>query len=518
MTKRIIALTMLLVVVVAGLVFAEPNNGGTLVYGRGGDSVGFDPILVTDGYSYKVTQQVFDTLVEYKPGTTAVVPSLASSWSVSDDGLIWTFRLRKGVKFHDGTAFNAAAVKFNFDRWRLVDHPYHQANKFIYYGYMFNGTPGVIKDVVAIDDYTVQFVLTQKFATFLSNLAMVPFAISSPDAIQKWGDDYFTHPVGTGPFKFVEWVKSDRITLERNDDYWDGKPYLEKIVFRSIPDNGARFMELQAGTVDIIDGISPNDVEILEKTKGLKLSPRPAMNVAYFAMNQRFEPFKDPKVRQAINYAIDKQTIIDAFFAGLAVSAKNPMPPSMWGYNDSIPGYEYDPAKAKKLLAEAGYPEGFKMELWAMPVPRPYMPQPKLIAQAIQQFLAEVGIEAEIVSYDWATYLSKVREGEADSYLLGWQGDNGDPDNFLYTLLDKTNSNGFAYQSEELHEVLIEAQKVFDQDVRTELYQKAQEIIFEDAPWVNLAHYTAPIGLKDKIEGFIPSPTGTEKLNKVWFK
>ncbi len=294
MMKKIAIIMEIMVFALSGVLLAEEAKyGGTLIYGRGSDSVGLDPILETDGESYKVAQQIFDTLVEYIPGTTEVRPALATSWSVNDEGTVWTFKLRKGVKFHDGTEFNSEAVKFNFDRWRLVDHPYHKEGKFLYYGDMFNGTPGVIADVIAIDDYTVQFVLSQKFATFLSNIAMNPFSISSPTAVEKWGDDYFTHPVGTGSFKFVEWVKGDRITVEANENYWGGKPYLDKIVFRSIPDNGARFMELQAGSVHMIDGVNPNDVRILEKTKGLKLVLRPSMNVGYFSMNQRFEPFKN---------------------------------------------------------------------------------------------------------------------------------------------------------------------------------------------------------------------------------
>lgn len=517
MKKISLVSVFLLIVVFSGFVTAA-KYGGTLVFGRGGDSVGLDPIAVTDGESLKVTRQIFNNLVTYKPGTTEVIPELATSWSVGDKGTVWTFRLRKDVKFHDGTDFNAEAVKYNFDRWRLVDHPDHQKNRFIYYEYMFNGFPGVIQDVIAIDDYTIQFVLSQKFATFLANLAMVPFGISSPTAVQKWGEDYFTHPVGTGPFKFVDWVKGDRITVEANEEYWGDKPYLDKVVFRSIPDNGARFMELQSGTVDIIDGVSPNDVQILEKTSGLKMVLRPSMNVGYFAMNQRFEAFKNPLVRKAFNHAIDKQIIIEAFFGGLAEAAKNPMPPSLWGYNDQIIDYDYNPQKARQLLAEAGYPDGFKMKLWTMPVPRPYMPQPKLIAQTLQQFLAEIGVDAEIISYDWGTYLSKVRAGEAEAYLLGWNGDNGDPDNFLYALMDKKNTRGFAYESEELHEVLVTAQKVFDQEERARLYKKAQEIIHQDAPWVPLVHYTAPIGLKANVEGYIPSPVGVDKFQKVWLK
>jgi len=501
----------------------EPKTGGTLVYGRGGDSVKLDPSDVTDGESMKVTKQIFDGLVEYKPGKTGVEPALAKSWKTSDNGLVWTFNLKKGVKFHDGTPFNADAVVFNFKRWMNKDHKYHDG-EFVYWGYMFGGFPGVVKSVKATDEYTVQFTLKEKSAPFLANLAMAPFAISSPTAIKKYGENYFKHPVGTGAFKFVKWVKGDRIVLEANKDYWEGRPYLDKIVFRAIPDNTARFMELQSGSIDIMDGVNPNSVPQLKNSDKLKLSLRPSMNVGYLAMNFMKEPFNNPLVRKAVNHAINKKEIIEGLYAGLAKSAKNPLPPSLWGYNEGIDPYEYNPEKAKKLLAEAGYSDGFKTTLWAMPNPRPYMPQPKLIAQAMQADLKAVGIEAEIRTYDWGTYLQKTENGEHDMALLGWTGDNGDPDNFLYVLLDKDNAvkgsagNIAFYKSDALHEILIKAQKTLDQKKRAKMYKEAQEIIHKDAPWVPVAHSNPPIGLKNKVMDYVPSPVGVEKLNKVWVK
>ncbi len=501
----------------------EDKFGGALVYGRGGDSVKLDPADVSDGESMKVTMQIFDTLVDYKPGSTSVIPSLAKSWETSEDGLVWTFYLEEGVKFHDETDFNAEAVVFNVKRWMNEDHPYHQG-EFVYWGYMFGGYPGIVDKVEAVDDYTVKFTLNTKSAPFLSNLAMAPFAISSPAAIKEYGDDYFKNPVGTGAFKFVEWNRGDRIEVVRNKDYWKGKPYLEKIIFRSIPDNTARFMELQSGTIDMMDGVNPDSVAQVKANDALKFSLRPSMNVGYLAMNFDKEPFDNKLVRKAVNHAINKEEIIEALYAGLAKPAKNPLPPSLWGYNDQVEAYDYNPEKAKKLLAEAGYPNGFKTTLWAMPVPRPYMPQPQLIAQAMQADLEKVGIKADIQSYDWGTYLEKTQNGEHDMALLGWTGDNGDPDNFLYVLLDKDNAvkgsagNISFYKSDKLHDILIKAQKTSDRAERTELYKKAQEITHDDAPWVPMAHSTPPIALKDEVMNYIPSPLGIEHLNEVWKK
>ncbi len=502
----------------------EDKQGGTLVYGRGKDSVKLDPANVTDGESMKVTKQILDTLVTYKKGGTEVVPHLAKSWNVSEDGLVWKFHLREGVKFHDGTKLDAQAVKFNFERWMNKDHPYHQG-EFVYWGYMFGGFPGIIKGVEAVDDYTIKFTLKSKSATFLPNLAMAPFGISSPKAIKEHGEDYFKHPVGTGPFKFQEWEQGDRIVLVKNKNYWkEGKPYLDKIVFRNIPDNNARFMELQSGTIDMMDGVNPNSVPKLKETDKLKLVLRPSMNVGYLAMNFMKEPFDEPLVRKAINHAINKEEIIESLYAGLAKPAKNPLPPSIWGYNEDTDPYEYDLEKAKELLAEAGYEDGFETTLWSMPNPRPYFPQPKLIAQAIQADLKEIGIKAEIKTYDWGTYLNKTENGEHDMALLGWTGDNGDPDNFLYVLLDKDNAvkgsagNIAFYRSDELHDLLIEAQQTLDKDKRTKLYKEAQKVINKDAPWVPMAHSTPPLGLKNEINGYVPSPLGIEKLDGVWIK
>lgn len=499
---------------------AEQGNN-TLVFGRGADSTSLDPSRVTEGESFKVTKNLYETLVEFGESDTTVGPGLATEWEPSEDGLTYTFTLREGVKFHDGTDFNADAVVYNFERWANGD-----AEMFPYYSSMFGGFKDdeerVIDSVTADGDYTVIFKLTRAQAPFLKNLAMNMFAIASPAAIEEFGDKLGSNPVGTGPFKFVDWRQNETITIERFDDYWqEGLPKLAKVIFKSIPENSARLNELIAGDIDLADGIDPSDGAIIEGNPDLQLFVRPSMNVGYLGLTVTRPPFDKKEVRQAMNYAIDKKSIIDAFFEGRAVSAKNPMPPSISGYNDDIEEYPYDPEKAKELLAEAGLADGFDMDLWAMPVPRPYMPDGGKVAEVIQKNLADIGVNAKIVQFEWATYLEKASHGEADAFMLGWTGDNGDADNFIYVLLDKDNigSNNYTYYSnDELHDLLIEAQTEVDEEKRNAIYKQAQEIIHEDAPWVPIAHSTPLLGGAADLTGFVPHPTGSDWLSTVDFK
>ncbi|WP_290590415.1 ABC transporter substrate-binding protein [Alicyclobacillus sp.] len=500
------------------------SGSKTLVFGRGGDSVKLDPADVTDGESFRVTQQIYETLVDYKPGTFDIQPRLATDWSASSDGLKWTFHLRKGVKFQDGTDFNADAVVFNFDRWMDKSNPYHKGD-FEYFASMFGGFKGdpglVLQDVKKVDEYTVEFDLKHPFAPFLADMAMPCFAIASPKDIQDHQGDIARNPVGTGPFEFVSWKQNDKIVLKKNPNYWQsGLPHLDQVVFQVIQDNKSRLNALQSGELDIIDGVNPVDVQTIKSDPNLQLFLRPSNNVGYLAFNTQKKPFNDVRVRQAINMAIDKKAIVDAYFNGLATPAVTPLPPTMWGNDTSIQDYPVDIAKAKQLLAEAGYPNGFQTELWAMPVARPYMPDPQKIAAAIQDDLKKIGIQAKIVTYDWATYLKKTANGEHTMCLLGWSGDNGDPDDFLYVLLDSDNAkppaqNVAFYVNPQVHQLLTQAQKETDQQKRAQLYKQAEQIIFKDAPWVPLDHSTPPLAASKKVTGFVPSATGSDELLNV---
>lgn len=506
---------------------ATKSSQDTLILGRGGDSASLDASIVTDGESLKIAHQVFDSLLEYKEGTTEVQGSLAESWNVSDDGLKYTFKLRQGVKFHDGTEFNADAVVFNFNRWTDPKGPYKfEGDSFDYYDSMF-GPDGkrVIKEVKAIDASTVEFTLNQPQAPFLQNLAMTSFAIASPKAIEDKKENFKNEPVGTGPFVFKEWKRNDSITLEKNPNYWkEGLPKLNKVIVRSIPDNSARFNALQSGEIDLMEDLSPDDLASLKSNADLQLIERPSNNVGYLGFNLKKKPFDDVKVRQALSHAVNKQAIIDAFFAGQAVSAVNPLPPSLWGYNDSIKDYDYDLDKAKQLLADAGYPNGLPGEItfYAMPVSRPYMPDGKKVAEVIQADFEKIGVKTKIESPEWATYLDDAQAGEKDDiYMLGWTGDNGDPDNFLYALLDKDAipSNNYSYYAnDKLHELLIGAQQETDQGKRADLYKQAQVIIKEDAPWIPLVHTTPLLAAKVNLKGYVPAPTGTEYYSNIYFE
>jgi ABC-type transport system substrate-binding protein len=499
----------------------DGRRGGTLVFARSGDSVGLDPARETDGESFYGATAVFETLVEFVPGKTEVRPALAESWEFSDDNLSVTFNLRKDVTFHDGTEMNADAVVFSFERQFKEDHPYYDLGPWKYWGYM--DMSNIVDAVVAVDDHTVRFDLKKPEAPFLANLAMDFAAIVSPAAVEKLGEDFKNNPVGTGPFKFVEWRKDDAIIFERNEDYWADDAYLDRLILRVIPDATARWLALQKGEVDVIDFPSAEDLEDMFADPSIEVMQQEGLNVGYLAFNTSKEPFDNKLVRQALNHAINKEDIITAVYGSAGTPAKNPLPPTMWSYNDEIQDYPYDPEKAKELLAEAGYPDGFSSELWAMPVARPYNPNARKIAEIMQAQFAEVGVDAEIVSYEWGTYLDKTDNLEHDMAMLGWTGDNGDPDNFLWVLLsapaaEPPAGNIAAWKDQEFTDLVAEAKETMDVDRRTELYEEAQVVFHEEAPWLPIAHSVVSIPMKSSVKGFHIYPTGKRVFRGVWIE
>jgi len=496
------------------------HHPGILIVAKPGDAVKLDPADITDSQSAQVTENIFDTLVEYRDGSTAIQPALAESWEMSKDGKTWIFHLRHGVRFHDGTPFNADAVVFNFDRQMNLKNRYHADGQFIYWQTMWGGYPGRIDRIKALDPYRITIHLTEPVAPFLANLAMFPFAISSPSAIRKWGADYFKHPVGTGPFRFALWEEKERIILEANPDYWGGAPKIERLVFQPIADDTSRRLELERGTIDFMVAPHPDDVKTLETDPGITVLKAPGMNVAYLAMNCQKPPFDKVSIRQAIRYAINKPRIIRELYQGLAIPAVNPMPPMMLGYAKALRDYPYDPEKAKKLLRDNGFPNGFRTALWYLPINRDYMPEPKAVAEAIQSDLHGVGIEANLLTFDWGTYLDKVSMGEHAMALFGWVGDNGDPDNFLYALLDKDNAkkpaqNVAFYANEQVHNFLTKAEQVEDSPSRAMFFDKAERIIYEESPWVPIAHAEQVAAFKKEIQGFELHPTGMLRFRNV---
>ncbi len=545
MSKKMgLLLSGLLVIAIAfGVAGAARAQGPvTFIFGRGGDSVQLDPIVVTDGESFRVTNQGCEGLTTFDGSTTVVVPALAESWEANEDGTVWTFHLRQGVKFHDGTDFNADAVVFNFERWRFTDNPYHFPELvFEYYEAMFNGfdDDSIITDVVALDEYTVQITLSAPLAPILANLAMSSFNISSPAAIQEYGPDYGTPEVGyvcTGPYRFVEWVTDDHITLERFPDYWgEIEGNVEQIIIRVIPDNSARFAALQAGEIHAQEQGNIEDIRDLPRGEGsgdIYLLTRPALNTGYLAFNYHVQEFQDVRVRQAISLAIDRQAIVDAFVGPFGEVANNFLPPMIWGHNPDVVA-EYNPESARELLAEAGYPDGLSevtilnedgttttspLFLYFMPVVRFYNPDPEGIAQAQAQYLADVGIQVQLQSAgDWATYLDMRRNGRLlGLYQLGWGGDNGDPDNFLGYFFGQTNlpREGF-YNNPELAAILQEAAVTPSQADREPLYQQAEAMLAADAARVFMFHQQTPLVFRGEVSGYIPNPVGVELYKYV---
>lgn len=497
-----------------------------LVYARGGDSTSLDFASVSDGESSRVTKNIYESLLDYDKDSFEIVPGLAHDWEVSEDGLTYTFFLEEGVKFHDGTDFNAEAVKINFERWSDPDNEYgFKDDGYIYplYGAMFGGYQGddghIIKEVNVKGDHEVEFVLNEPLGSFLQTMAMHYFAITSPAALEEYGSKINENPVGTGPFKFVSWTKDDQIVLEKNEDYRkDGLPKLDKVIYKVIPDNAARLIALRSGEVDIIDDVNPDDAAGIESDDNLQLFERSENNVGYLGFNNQKEPLNNKQVRQAINHAIDKQSIIDALYAGYATQSKNLIPPNYLGHNDDVKGYEYDPEKAKELLAEAGYKDGFDIELWVMPVSRPYMPDPEKVSEIIQNNLGQVGINVKIVREEWAPYLEKTAKGDQDLYLLGWSGTNGDPNYFFDSLLHSDSIGGENrnfYENKEVDKLLDQARMSVDQEERAKFYKEAQELINEDAPAALLVHSKPLVAAQSNVKNFVPHPSTSDPLAEV---
>lgn len=513
--NRISFVLCIITIVISLLLSAcEKQAPSSLVYGRGGDSIGLDAAFEEDGESFKVCECIYDSLVQYKQNDTDIEPALAESWDTSADGLVWTFHLRRGVKFHDGTPFNADAVLFSLERQSDENHPFHNVGGiYIYWNDL--GMSDIIDEIEAVDTYTVRITLKRPYAPFINVIAIPPFSIVSPTAVEKWGEDFSSHPVGTGPFKFVSWEREARIILEANADYWGGKPGVQRLIFRSIPDSAVRLLNLQKGNLDIMEFPNPDELDIIRKDKNLVLLEVAGINVGYIAMNFNKKPFDDKRVRLAVNHAINKQVIVDKLYKGLGVVAKNPIPPTVWGYDDTIKDFEYNPERAKQLLTEAGYPNGFNTTLWQMPVPRPYFLDPRAIAVAIQSDLAKVGIKAEIETREWTKYLEDVRNGAHDMAMLGWIADYVDPDNFLYTLLDRDSMQNIAfYRNDKLHEILTTARQTTDHAQRIQLYKEAQQIIHDDVPWVCVAN-AKQIAVISKNVGYVLNPITWKHLWRV---
>ncbi|WP_394755731.1 ABC transporter substrate-binding protein [Rhodoferax sp.] len=494
----------------------------TLVYCSEGSPENFAPSVNTTGTSFDATEQIYDNLVKFERGGTKVMPSLAERWTISKDGTEYTFFLRKGVKWHSTKTFkpsrdfNADDFIFSIERqWKESD-PYFKVTSSNHSYFNDMGMPKLLKSVDKVDDYTVKITLNQAEAPFLSNLAMQYAGIQSKEyaiAMVKAGspEKLDQEPIGTGPFMLVQYQKDALIRYKAFPQYWAGKAKIDDLIFAITPDASVRWAKLQKGECHVMPYPNPADMPAIRKDPNVVVLEQPGLNVGYLAYNTTKKPFDDVRVRKAINMAINKQAIVDAVYLGTGMAAKNPIPPTQWSYNNAVKDDPFDPAAAKKLLAAAGLPDGFTTDLWAMPVQRPYNPNAKRIAELMQADLAKIGVKAEIKSFEWGEYRKRMQAGEHQMGMLGWTGDNGDPDNFLNTLLGcssaKTNGSNVAKFCFKPFEDLISKAKVeSNQAERSKLYEKAQVIFKEQAPWFTIAHAVQIKPVRKEVIDFKLSP------------
>lgn len=508
----------------------------TLVYCSEGSPENFYPGVNTTGTSFDVTTQVYNTIVEFERGGTKVMPGLAEKWDISADGTVYTFHLRKGVKWHSTSKsfkptrdFNADDFIFMLERqWKESD-PFFKVTSQNHSYFNDMGMPKLLKSVDRIDEYTVKIVLNKAEAPFLANLAMQYAGIQSKEyaiAMLKAGtpEKVDQDPIGTGPFYLVQYQKDAVIRFKAFPQYWGGKAKIDDLVFAITPDASVRWAKLQKGECHVMPYPNPADLDAIRKDPNVQLLEQPGLNVGYLSYNTTKKPFDDVRVRKAINMAINKKAIIDGVYLSTGVAAKNPIPPTMWSYNDATKDDGYDPEAAKKLLAQAGLADGFSTDLWAMPVQRPYNPNAKRIAELMQADLAKIGVKAEIKSFEWGEYRKRLQAGEHQMGMLGWTGDNGDPDNFLYTLLgcasaqsaSGSNISKFCYQPYE--DLVLKAKTATKQADRDALYKKAQVIFKEQAPWFTIAHAVQLKPVRKEVVDFKLSPFGRHTFYGVDIK
>lgn len=498
----------------------EDVAGQKLVFGRSNDSIALDPAIVSDTESFQVTANIYETLVKFEKGGTTIMPGLAESWKVSEDGMTWHFKIRKDVKFHDGTELNAKVVAFNFQRWMDPNSPYH-TGQFIYWRYCFGDYPGVVKNVTALSDETLEIVLNEPYSPFLSALSMPAFGIASQSSIIKYNETLRTHPVGTGPFIFESWVPGEKITLTRNNNYWAGEAKVSEIEFKVIDSNQDKVELLRSGEVHIIDQLTQSDATEINASDALKLYYRPFFNVGYLALNNSIAPFDNQNVRKAVSLLIDKTALINDAKNALARPANSFLPPVIMGYHEGIKSDTLDIERAKQLLVEAGYSEGLNVTLWVMDRPRTYLPNPVVTAMALKEQLEKGNIFVTLEIIPWDSYIEDIKTGVHEMALIGWNGDIVDPDNFLYTIFASYDSNpglsfNYAfYKNDQVDRLLVQARRVTDLEFRASLYRELQEIITEDVVSIPLMHTMTAIGVSGRVSGFEPHITGEEILFKV---
>ena len=510
-----------------------PAAAKTLVYCSEGSPENFTPAVNTTGTSFDGARPVYNQLVEFERGSAKVVPGLAESWEITEGGTVITFKLRKAVKFHSSATFkptrdfNADDVLWTFNRQWKPDHPFAKVSggKYDYFSDMKMGT--LMKSLDKVDDYTVKLTLTEPNAPMMANLAMDFASIHSAeyaDSLVKAGklELMDQQPIGTGPFAFVTYQKDAVIRFKKNPDFWGEKALVDDLVYAITPDPTARYSKLKAGECHFMIAPRPADLPEMQNDPSLKVINQAGLNIAYWAFNVSKPPFDNKAVRQALNMSIDKATIIRDVYLGAGQAAKNLIPPILWSYNDAVKDYAYDPEKAKTMLKGAGVTAPLEIDLWYMPVQRPYNPNAKRIAEMMQSDLAKVGVNAKLVTYEWGEYRKRAQQGEHMTAQLGWTGDNGDPDNFFFlrgcTGARAGGQNITKWCNQEYDDLLAKAAKLSDAGERAKIYMRMQEIEHEEAPDLKIAHSVVYETMRKEVEGYKQGPFGGHKFNGVDIK
>src|SRR3989442_2220740 len=491
---------------------------GTLTFLWGGDTDKLDPPAMTSQEGFIRTAALYESLVRYKPNSTDVEPALAERWDVASAGLAYTFHLRSGVKFHDGTPLTAEAVAFTFDRCINKDNPlFKEAQTAGGFPYIDDYIGNVVAKVEATGPLDVRFTLRRKFSPLLSNLAIPPAYVISMDALKKYGSKINENPVGTGPFKFTEWKKDDHITVENFDGYWGQRAKLQKVIFQPVPEASVRALKIQRGEADIAWPFDPKDAPSLKGKADTDVLEQAGVNVNMAEFNLKKPQFQNKSLRQALNYAINKQELAEKLYSGAGLAAVGALPPTSWGFDSGLKGYPYDPDKAKALLKDPGYRADTNIPD-STTIPRGYNPQGGKIAEAIQHDFHAVGVKSEIKTTEWTEYRKIQRQGALNIAFGGWQADTGDPENFLGVFFYSKNQGGVNtsfYGTPEVDKLLEQANEETDVPKRKALFNQAERKIVDDAPWLFISHMKQQVAIRKRVQGFVLQPTYIYYFNNV---